>query len=681
MRKTLNRKILIVFLLLFLLSPQFAHAFSLSQTAAAAKAIAACGLNGPVTCAVFGLTVVVSYIGSALITLMAFFSQVALNLSLNIVNSPTVQTGFKDVLVLANLGFVLGIILIAISTIFRQENYGIKKVLWKLVVMAVLVNFGLVVCGTILNLSDQFTQYFMNQGSPTIGANYNDFTLKFVEAVAPSSLLQPPKLGDVNLGVDQFLTMTTGLLFVIVFQFMVALAFGVLAIMLLLRYVWLSILLIVLPAAWIAWIFPGTQQYWTKWWNHFIKWVFFAPILMFFVYLAMALSVGNITGSTKYLNDATGINNSSVAALSKNVQSLTGNNVSVVNSMAGKLIVLALLFGGFFAASSIGTVGAGMIMNGAKSAGKWAAGATGRKGIQAGTSVFRRKNAEGKSVAERTRTWAQNIKNPVGRYAAGWVARGTTRLETAGTENLVKDYEKKYAGMSANDKQAALLTSLPGPARVALLKSLAKDKKMSGVSADMVLNDDTKNMMANFGQGTEFGNIEKQMMMSKEMYKAIKDGNKDGADAAAEKFFQRFSKKDVADMQFNDVFSGKAKFGQSAEELAEASRLIARGLVTGNPALVANIIPKLKGEVGARFEKIYMEEAQSETARLEKSIDKLGSLDERSQENIRKVGEINKARDDFEKMWARNAVFAGGEEPETKTDAKADVPKPDKAAA
>src|SRR3989344_3716000 len=73
---------------------------------------------------------VASWTAGILIALETWVLTLVLTINGNIVNSPVVQAGFPAVLALANLGFVLGIIVIAISTILRKQTYGLKQILW-----------------------------------------------------------------------------------------------------------------------------------------------------------------------------------------------------------------------------------------------------------------------------------------------------------------------------------------------------------------------------------------------------------------------------------------------------------------------------------------------------------------------------------------------------------------------
>ena len=95
-----------------------------------------------------------AWIFGALISVESCLISVVLNINAGILHTSFVQTGFSISLSVANLAFVLGIIVIALATILRIESYSIKKMLWKLVVMAILVNFGLVIIAPIVGFSN-----------------------------------------------------------------------------------------------------------------------------------------------------------------------------------------------------------------------------------------------------------------------------------------------------------------------------------------------------------------------------------------------------------------------------------------------------------------------------------------------------------------------------------------------
>ncbi|MEK7195576.1 MAG: hypothetical protein AAB655_02685, partial [Patescibacteria group bacterium] len=135
--------------------------------------------------AIFVINYVIALIASVFIAIEAWIIGIMLQINSNIVSGPIAQKGFEATLAIANLGFVLAIIVIALATILRRETYGIKQLLWKLVFAAILVNFSLVIAGVIMGIGDGLTKQFLES------AFQNDYS-KFAASIA--SAFQPQKL-------------------------------------------------------------------------------------------------------------------------------------------------------------------------------------------------------------------------------------------------------------------------------------------------------------------------------------------------------------------------------------------------------------------------------------------------------------------------------------------------------
>lgn len=268
--------------------------------------------QGFITKSVFLITWLASLIAGVVISIETWFLQIILDISLNggLVNSAPVRIGFPIVLGFANLFFVGGLIVIAIATIIRQEEYGMKKVLWKLVVMAVLVNFGLVICGTLLSISDQTAKFFLQSisrgnngasGTDDIGA----FASHLVDAFNPravilksSDTIRDPQVAAKDLGFVAESGDTLGnavrpiisVLSTLGSFVIIIITLGTLIAMLLWRYIRLGMALIVLPLAWAAWIFPTYHEHYKKWWTKFTQWTIFPPAVLFFLWLGLKIS-------------------------------------------------------------------------------------------------------------------------------------------------------------------------------------------------------------------------------------------------------------------------------------------------------------------------------------------------------------------------------------------------------
>jgi len=364
----------------------------------------------------------------------------------------------------ANLGFVLAIIIIAIMTILRFESYGVQKMLPKLIAAAILVNFSLVIAGVFINFANVLTNFFIED---RLGASGGfGLATSLADAFGPQRLLLeadplPPEPGSEPSGFSVFSTATltaiANLIFGVVFLLIATFVMFVLALMLFIRFLTLSFLLIIAPLSWLFWVLPGLGGYFNKWWNYFIKWTLFAPAVSFFIYLSMA----------------------SLDGLKKATLTVKGDyslGLSTVFSQGMQMIVIAgTLLGGIIVAEKLGITGAKWGMEIARKTGtktrEWA----GKQTLKAGTLPLR--TDLGQKAIERMQTLGQNrgffLRNltaPVRQIGYG--------LATASrkAEELAEKERGKIKNLTFEQK-ARMYASSPNERKVAILKDFVEERK------------------------------------------------------------------------------------------------------------------------------------------------------------------------------------------------------------
>jgi hypothetical protein len=336
-----------------------------------------CVLNVP-TCAVYLVTYAGTSVASMGVMLGGWFMRLGLNLSTGIANSVTqpelIKVGFNSMLAIANLGFVLGLIVIAIATILRMESYGMKRLLLKLIFMAILVNFSMVFASTLLNTSEGVSNYFITKAVP--GAVGSQGQIQFINAIsgtfAPQALFSPPQPDAVFTQFSSFMKAVLNMIFVFGFLTLMSICLISFGVMFSIRYVYLGFLLILMPIAWLCSVFPNLQSHWSKWWNMFLKWTFFPPISIFFLYLAL-LTAQNTTYIHQHSNSdlyQAGVVNSAGSGLQEFLNDKGRQGSGIISTAGQMIIMLGLCFGGLFAANSLSITGAGVAMKSAKAAGK-----------------------------------------------------------------------------------------------------------------------------------------------------------------------------------------------------------------------------------------------------------------------------------------------------------------------
>jgi len=304
-----------------------------------------------------------------------------------------VKIGWPIVRDLANMFFSLILLVIAFATILRIESYGMKQILWRLVVAALLINFSLAIAGVIIDGSNVLTNFFI---SPTTYQTTTGQNASISATIVSGLQLQKiydmnnNTVGDINnpqgttnitaaiqqsvQGQPGFSNIFVNLILGIIFILVAAFVFCAAAILFFIRMIVLWILLIFAPLAWLAMVLPGTRNLWNKWWHEFMKWIIFAPVYAFFLYLtANMINSGylqNILGQSASISQDTGAGF---------FLSTFTSNISLI---LGYIVITAFLVAGLVFARSSGIVGATALSNwgtdlrkfGVRVASRWQAG-------------------------------------------------------------------------------------------------------------------------------------------------------------------------------------------------------------------------------------------------------------------------------------------------------------------
>jgi hypothetical protein len=464
--------ILILILLLGTSSVAFAQTKTNSLVDNAINFVSDVGLTA-VFKSISAINFLIGYIGGILVFLGGNLANWALNLNSQIIQSPTVQVGWVITRDLANLGFVLAIILIAFATILRVESYQMKQTLRNLIIAALLINFSLVIAGVFIDFSGVLTEFFISKAT---GGDLSKMGSAFANAFQVQKFLQTTK--DAN-AIDKLVTGLSGisivpfaasLFFVALFTIVAAIALFGLAAMLFIRYIMLSILLVLMPLAWLMWIWPDLQGKWKEWWGEFFKWVWFAPILSFFIYLALNLASSKYQGELA-LGGAGDVLN-------------PGNSLGLIIDNAGQIIgqmiaVLGVLFGGLAMAQRMGIYGADVTMGFAQGAKNMAIGAITAPGRAAGRFAGR---AAGAAAGEVAGAMGGGRLNEFARRATARLSKAPlvggafaeyNRELIAGEEKRMDELQKGFASTDKDTRLNRLTSTYDPTARAALMATFA----------------------------------------------------------------------------------------------------------------------------------------------------------------------------------------------------------------
>lgn len=276
-------------------------------------------------------------------------------------NNTVVNLGLGITKQFVNLGIVTVLIVVSLLITLNYKAYDGKKILAKLILVALLVNFAPVLVGLIVDASNITMNYFFVGIKNGISGILNN-SLGSSDGIIK-------QLGEINTYTEGFSLIIRACVSVI-FNISLCFAFLILFLVFLFRYIAIWFLTILSPLAFVAWIMPNTKKYWDMWWQQLIQWSIIGIPMAFFLYLAVA----------------------SYQAIAVNLQSniampgIDNGTTDWFNSTFPYIIVLVMLYLGFILGLKTSAMGATSIINFAsskqKAVGKWATGKIWNKGIR-----------------------------------------------------------------------------------------------------------------------------------------------------------------------------------------------------------------------------------------------------------------------------------------------------------
>jgi hypothetical protein len=184
---------------------------------------------------------------------------------------------------ISNVAFIVAFLVIIYSqlTSVGISNYGVKKMIPRLVIAAVLVNLSFTICAILLDLSNiagyAFQDAFMGIKNTisTVGENTSTSTWTWSEII--STALSNGALA-VGAGYAVSLVLTTELLPMLVPAAALA-GLTLLFILLIMaaRQALIIILIIISPLAFVCYLLPGTEKWFKKWRDLFLTMLVFFP--------------------------------------------------------------------------------------------------------------------------------------------------------------------------------------------------------------------------------------------------------------------------------------------------------------------------------------------------------------------------------------------------------------------
>lgn len=309
-----------------------------------------------------------------------FFGGVVLNYAINytivdmgmfIDRMVAIDEGWATFRDLANIFFIFVLLYIGISTILGLSSRAKKETLIRIVIVALLINFSLFFTKVMIDASNIVTIQFYKQ----IAISEQDDPLNsglswaFMRPMFLTSFFSPKSDGGGGFSglefraADEIAKDSSGQnIFTIgvmgsIFMLITAFVFLATAILLIIRFAILVFLMVTSPLAYVASILPKAANYSNQWWDSLFKQLFFAPLLMMFLWFTAKLINSDgfraLVGQDK-------IGGSDFAA------AIAGGSVGPVAVIMNFIIVIVFLVASLVVAQKAGATGGAWAVKSAK---------------------------------------------------------------------------------------------------------------------------------------------------------------------------------------------------------------------------------------------------------------------------------------------------------------------------
>jgi len=296
-----------------------------------------------------------------------------LNMAVFLHDTPIVDIGWSTFRNISNLVFIFIIIWIAINTILGLDGFGIKKMLGKVIITAILINFSLFFTQALIDFSNIIALQFYSKILTSAQANTAGTTAMTTDGGISAAVSKAMGLdtvwqvgtsaanGNVSGAANpsqNSVGLNSGNLILIglggsIFILITAFVFFAGTIMLMLRAIELLFLMILSPLAFIGGLLPATAGAAKEWQKKLTSNLLFAPAYMIMLYLVMSMIMKRTVGGGNFF------------------QLFSGNSVMGPAIIVNFLVLNALMIGCLVVAVSVGASGSKWAMKTGSSWSKW----------------------------------------------------------------------------------------------------------------------------------------------------------------------------------------------------------------------------------------------------------------------------------------------------------------------
>lgn len=169
-----------------------------------------------------------------------------------------------------NMIFILVLLFSAFATIYQIDKYKYNKILWTVIIMALLVNFSWPIARVVVDFFNSMMYFFVESVFRTSGTR------------SAGAILSTTDLSSIFLP-DREASEWKQIFLAIIVMFIFALTLLMLAITMLVRLIALPVLVMLSPIGFAGMAAPITHKYANDWWSKLFKYASYGPISVFMV--------------------------------------------------------------------------------------------------------------------------------------------------------------------------------------------------------------------------------------------------------------------------------------------------------------------------------------------------------------------------------------------------------------
>lgn len=512
--------------------------------------------------------------------------ELVVNMKATIGRITAIYTVWQTMRDLANMFLIFIILYIAIQTILGSDDY--KKMLTKVVIVALFINFSLFFANVVIDASNMASTVFYTaivggNAQSCTGGNAGCLTYRVISGLQLDAIIAER---DTQTLTQLTANATLGVFARIAGIFVIlsaAFVFLASAVLLIKRFVLLIVLMMSSSLAFASQVLPQTEKLWKKWSESLITECVSTPVYFLFLWVVFKI-IGS--GTLKVIPTQT---SNIITAIGQGSAAGTNFGADSVSLFINYAVVLGLLAAAPLVASRLGATGAGWAttVNNALQT-RFGLGVAGRFGVKAGSTVLKGATevgqAPGRVMTGLGKTTAFVSR---GKFGQGLIAAGEKTTEAGKkAQSYVGLGQNGYLGKRFLDNTAKPLekTKIYGQTREEYNKEYKeyeskrvkevetaqkKDEFEKNVNAGLQANDAGKIASAVSKAGSGITNMPVSLLKNQQVVKHLSKSQLEAIEKAEDDKISKEDKKAIADAR-KAANLAKIAAGRSSGNLAKA---------------------------------------------------------------------------------------------------------------